>query len=287
MGMNPRLLRPLASGVHPEAAAWRSAVVSNGGSVSASTMRAVSQFCADIDAAGIRDRFGRLNLFCGTGLNACLVPLYRSYTPLGTVIGLSVDQSLGSPSFAEEDYVETGISGGLNNGASKHLNTGFDVTDHADARHLSAFICDPHLTTNRGFVGSDNFPDAGNYLNAIRTGGSGTNTLGHFVFSTTVVSANDLNTTGMHVLGVAVASGGPHVLYRNAVSVGSGNSVARTRVSGIPYYVFANNRKNVAGDNAQVRMGSYSIGDGMTQTQATAFYDAMLAFQNALGRKTT
>ncbi len=76
--MNPRLLRPLASGFHSEAAAWRSAVIANGGSVSTSTVRAVSNFCAAIDAAGIRDRFVRLNLFCGDNLNAALVPLYRN-----------------------------------------------------------------------------------------------------------------------------------------------------------------------------------------------------------------
>ena len=62
MPMNARLLRPIASGVHPEAAAWRSAVVANGGSVSASTLKAVADFCKAIDAAGIRDKLYRVNL---------------------------------------------------------------------------------------------------------------------------------------------------------------------------------------------------------------------------------
>jgi hypothetical protein len=86
MPMNNRLMRPLASGFHPEAAAWRSAVIANGGSASTSTVRAVSNFCAAIDAAGIRDRFYRLGIFAGSNLNAALVPLYL--TPNSTVRNL-------------------------------------------------------------------------------------------------------------------------------------------------------------------------------------------------------
>lgn len=71
MPMSPRLLRPRAGGgFHPEAQDWRNRVITNGGTVSGSTLTAVSNFCRSIDAAGLRDRFYRLNLFCGTGLSA-------------------------------------------------------------------------------------------------------------------------------------------------------------------------------------------------------------------------
>lgn len=59
-----------------DAADWIRRVQANDGAVSTATANAVTDFCNAIDAAGIRDRFYRLNLFCGTGLNACLVPLY-------------------------------------------------------------------------------------------------------------------------------------------------------------------------------------------------------------------
>ena len=77
--MNPRLLRPRAGGgFHPEAQVWRNAVIANGGTISAATLKAVSDFCRSIDAAsGLRANLLRVNLFCGTGLEACLVPLYR------------------------------------------------------------------------------------------------------------------------------------------------------------------------------------------------------------------
>jgi hypothetical protein len=122
--MSPRLLRPIASGVHPEAAAWRSAVVANGGSVSASTLKAVGKFCADIDKAGLRDRFYRLNLFCGSNLNAVLVPLYRGPSRTGTQYGNTTDTNNGP--FVSGDYVEN--SGLKGNGSSKYLETGVAMT---------------------------------------------------------------------------------------------------------------------------------------------------------------
>ena len=158
MPMNNRILRPLASGVHPDAAAWRSAVVANGGSVSASTMRAVSTFCAAIDAAGIRDRFYRLNLFCGNSdasLNAVRTPLYRGPSLVGTQYGGTTDTN---NNFVAGDYAETGASGGLTgNGTSKSLNTGIaQSTLSASSRHLAAYEMAPSLYSFDDLLGSVN-----------------------------------------------------------------------------------------------------------------------------------
>ena len=87
MAMNQKLLRPRASGVHPEAAAWQTAVVANGGSVSSTTLTAVNVFCKAVDSAGLRSVFYRLNLFCGGNLSSALVPLYRGPARTGTQYG--------------------------------------------------------------------------------------------------------------------------------------------------------------------------------------------------------
>ena len=87
-------LRPSVS--NADAQDWIRRVYINGGTVSASTAAAVNTFCDAIDygvsGASIRDRFYRLNLFCGgtsgtaVGLNSALVPLYL--TPDKTVTNL-------------------------------------------------------------------------------------------------------------------------------------------------------------------------------------------------------
>jgi len=79
MSMSPRLLRPRESFTPKsiDAQDWVNRVYANGGTVSTATASAVNTFCEAIAAANIRDRFYRLSLFAGTGLNACLVPLFR------------------------------------------------------------------------------------------------------------------------------------------------------------------------------------------------------------------
>jgi len=114
--MRPRLL-------HPEAAAWRAAVIANGGSVSRRTVNAVSKFCNAIVAAGIRSKFLRLNLVCGNNLAAARVPLYRGASSTGTQYGSAIDTNLGP--FTENDYSEaTGLQG---NGFNKALDTTITV----------------------------------------------------------------------------------------------------------------------------------------------------------------
>lgn len=275
MPMNPRLLRPLASGVHPEAAAWRSAVVANGGSVSASTMKAVSKFCADIDAAGIRDRFYRLNLFAGTGLNAALVPLYRGQSRTGTQYGNTADTNNGP--FVSGDYAETGATGGLKgNGSSKYLDTGFasNVLGQTD-RHMSAFFDLATSVFNRYWFGTDE-SGCGSSFWAI---GSGSTTLAQF-------------RCGIPGAGSVASSGKIQLLVSgNGTAQSYLNGSASTSISGTAFtapaqdiFVHALNRCGSPADFGSCRVQSYSLGAGFTAQQAADFYTAILAFQTSMGR---
>jgi hypothetical protein len=287
--MNPRLLRPLASGVHPEAASWRTRVIDNGGGTpSAATMRALSTLCSDIDKAGIRSKIYRMNMFVGPSLNAALVPLYRAESRTATVRGNTVDQSLGSPSFDSVDYNETGASSGLKgNGSSKYLNTGINGnTLNGDNLHL------------------------GWGLRATQTGGQAYKALGG-VFDNSVNSYDTLvrrsdaalcSVFGNPATVDSAARAGQAVqlsslavgdlvmaypsFYRNGAVAGTSATTSGNYPSAHAISVFAlfNGGTSAAGNHTDARMNWYSIGLTMTSGEVLSFYNAIAAFNTALSR---
>lgn len=283
MAMNPRLLRPRATGFHPDALDWRTRVLANSGTVSSSTMNAVSKFCASIAAGGLRDRFYRLNLFCGGNLNACLVPLYRGPALGGTTYGNTTDTN---SNFVSGDYVETGASGGLQgNGSNKSLNTGLAPSAlPTTSRHLGFYA---NTTATADFQ---------TYIGCRQGGGS---TGGNW-FLAWRASSNSLT---MHTLGgnagpnlgsvashgngfyVATSDSSTGSYYRNGSSVDT-TDTGQTPESGSTrnITVFALNFESGVGTQLNARMSGYSIGEFLTGSQAAAFNTAMQTFQTALGR---
>ena len=286
MPMSPRLLRPVASGVHPEAAAWRSAVVANGGSVSASTMKAVSKFCADIDAAGIRDRFFRLSLMCGNSdasLIAPRVPLYRGPSRTGTQYGNTLDTNV---NFVQGDYQETGSGGGLDgNGSSKYLNTGLEMnfprTDAGDI-HLGAY--QTVLPTTNAFqrliAVSDSSspstiydllarPDISPKLFAYYAGGNFTTIQGDLSLGHAVGA--DVVTKRIFANGLLIGTSAP----TGSLTV---NTASR------PFFVFASNSSGSPGSYNNGVLAAYHIGRSLSDAQVASLYTALQTFQTALGR---
>lgn len=287
MGMSPRLLRPRKT-THPEAAAWRAAVVANGGSVSGTTLSAVNKFCKAIDAAGIRDRFYRLNLFCGDQLAAALVPLYRGPVFGGTTYGATADVNTGAGVFVSGDYtLSTGLTG---NGSSKHLRTDIRLDQLP-----SGVETDIHLATY------------------IRTTPTSNATISSYSFHSTDSAARQRYeiTPNLGTLGRELGQNGPAsptypamtlvsrssatslFTYRNDVAGAElTNSVAAV-ATGIPITVFARNLVTgtppAAGSYAPTfyfsgALGAYSIGRHLTAARVASFANAMTAFQTALGR---
>jgi len=285
--MNPRLLRPKAGG-HPEALAWASRVVAEGGSVGTS-LPAVSEFCRSIDAAGIRSKIWRLNLFCGgpsgtvSGLNACLVPLYRGPSPTGTQYGFSIDDNQGP--FDTGDYAERGTNGGLKgNGSTKHLNTGFEQS--------LISLHDVHLSTS--FKELETSFDAERTLLGTITSVQGdfcvlrqaiTSGNRQFFAATFTVSASAAGSSSeSHVLGVR-SSNIFTALYRSGSEVNTNTGTAATVVAtSTPYFVFARNNNGTADTRTAARMRMYSIGQAIDETGAAAFANAVAAFNLSLGR---
>jgi|LakMenE18May11ns_1017448.scaffolds.fasta_scaffold9843635_2 hypothetical protein len=274
MPMNNRLLRPRQT-VHPEAADWANRVRANGGSVSGTTLSAVSKFCASIASAGIRDRFYRLNLFCGTGLEACLVPLYRGQSLGGTQFGNTTDTNF---NFVSGDYTETGASGGLvGNGSSKYLQTGFPMNSLPSTTDGHAAVYDmtrSSSTAFRGLVGVNqdaatgfgvaadnttygiwgNFAFVANNTNGLLLASRTSSSLLTTYVNTTAIVTNVNTVTPTATSRTAV------VFARTAISTGA-----------ITFY-------------AADRLGGYSIGLGMSAAQVSAYHSAMQAIQTALTR---
>jgi hypothetical protein len=286
MPMNPRLLRPLASGVHPEANAWRTAVVANGGSVSASTMRAVSKFCADIDAAGIRDRFYRLNLFAGTGLNACLVPLYRGQSRTGTQYGNATDTN---NNFVSGDYSEVvGLNANGSVGSSnKYLDTGLSPDDLPSIAtgHIGVFA-DPLAHNNL----SNQIPigtRAATPLFRMRVRFDGTLdggwSTGVAAITTSANTTNALYLTSrtlQNMLDVYIGTSSVANSINNTAPASTGND-----------FVVFNERLQdgtvVSGGGFPGVISAYSIGSGMSGADITSYHAALTTFLAAIGRPTT
>lgn len=276
---------------HPEAAAWRTAVIANGGSVSDSTFTAVQTFCSAVDAvSGLRAKLFRVNLFCGTGLAAALVPLYRAGSSSGTQWGNSTDTNV---NLVSGDYTETGTSGGLRAGSTKYLNTGFlPVTAGLTPfdTHMS-FYSRAQIATNTSvlasFGGDTNQATfqflgfGGISLIYYRSGGG--NNCG--IEAGTWSGANRSG----HLIGVRSASNAAK-LYRNGSDLGISATVSNTNTwtPGVPPALFVFGRNN-SGTADQLgftgALQSYSVGQALTDAQASGFYSAMQAFQTSLGRQ--
>lgn len=285
MPMNARLLRPTQN-QHPEAADWANRVRTNGGSVSGSTLLAVSRFCRAIDAAGIRDRFYRLNLFCGNSdasLNAVRTPLYRGPSRTETQYGNALDTNV---NFVQGDYAETGSSSGLKgNGTSKYLNTGFKANTNA--------YTDTHFGC--GLLATETGSAAYKHLmGAYRSAG----TLAWFSiyarkndavacchfgnYSASSGFGDTVNTSSLAIGNIVSVY---PTMYRNGVASGATATAGNNYANADDIFVFAVYGNGTAPfEHTDSRLGWYSIGAAMTAGQVASFHTAITSFNSSLSR---
>lgn len=284
MPMSPRLLRPTSSSFHPEALTWRTNVLANGGSVSASTMRAVSKFCADIDVAGIRDRFYRLNLFAGDNLLAALVPLFRGPSRTGTQTGNTTDTNVGP--FVSGDYtLAAGLQG---NGSTKWLDTGFapDNLDTLATGHISVRFSDAAPSSSGISLIGASVTSGQRYL--LLTINPGTaETRGFWGGTAAGDRATLTHVANNHAL-VSRSSATDLTLYQNGTTTNQFTTSITPAASAAPFGVFAvlgaAGARNTSFGVYQGKITNYSIGRSMTSSQAAAYYTALETFRTSIGR---
>jgi hypothetical protein len=264
---------------HPDVDAWLDRVIANGGNASPSTIDALTNFCTSIDNAGLRNKFYRLNLFCGNNLASCLIPIYfgTQYNsfPYGFANG---DRNF---NFLDADYTEAGASGGLlGNGSTKYLDTGviinqIGITGHVSCYHKGAMSSS---TSNVLIRGADGINGIGIDLN------SGTNLIRGF-YSPANIAAFSTNIGGHYL--VTRRSPIDMVLYTNGTTTRVDSIVTNNVnfvISSWTLYVFALNNVGIPTSLCPSRIQSYSVGSSMTQSEANTFYGIMQTFQTALGR---
>ena len=278
------MLSPLVAAptIHHEAIDWATRASSNGGTISTTTIRAVSEFCRAVDTAGIRDRFARLSLFAGGNLSGALVPLYCSFSYGGTLIGNATDTNV---NFVSGDYAETGASGGLQgNGTTKYLNCGASILSQLS-------VGNAHLSVSGASLGS-----AMGGLNVIGAGESGFNGLAAIQTQTSSRHRALINGTPTAPVDSASAFSSGQIISSSVASndlriflngTQSGSTVSTSRSGSLTanaVFVFSYNNNGASSASIACRLQSYSIGLGLTAAQAAAFSAAVAAFNSSLGR---
>jgi hypothetical protein len=297
------LAKPVAGPTyHPEALAWRTAALANGGTVSTATIQAVSDFCTAIDAADIRSSFLRLNLVCGGNLAAARTPLYRGASATGTQYGAAIDTNVGP--YASGDYTQsTGLTG---DGASKYLDTTLTIgtlaTFGADYGNVHASVYNRTSDYGPQFGGSDynGFYNSNACALECGTVASLGDTAAYFQSGTSSNGDHDMYaaTVGYGFTLALFSSAATGLMARQgaalSVTVRNAGAAAFETTDGTPLlfggcwssYDYGNGvvPNPWYADGAVAAYSVGTVGNLSFSGGRTAFYNAMIAFQAALGR---
>ncbi len=291
MPMSPRLLRPRQT-IHPEAADWASRVRTNGGSVSGTTLSAVDRFVKAIVAAGIRDRFYRLNLFAGNSdanLAAVRTPLFRGPSRTGTQFGNATDTNVNC---VQGDYSATD---GLTSAASppKYLTTGLSPDTIGPATgHLSVVVKGAASSAAALGIGSRSSGAAQRYdLQTSNRNGFFLDgvldfySTGTWGASSTVIyqrTGDSTRPAGQYL--VTRTSSSRADWYLNGVSVANSTASVTPGANPNEFYVCGINNNGTPFYHGVTTIRGYSLGLSMTGPQAAAFSSAFASLNAALGR---
>jgi hypothetical protein len=246
-------------------------VTANGGTVSANTFAAVSAFCVAIDAAGIRDRFLRLNPFAGSNLSAALVPLYQATSLGGTPVGNLTDTNT---NFASTDYSEA--TGLLNDTGTKFLSTGVTSSQlPASSGHVAWSYANGSFAAQGFALGVNSGSTYRTYVFVVNATAQ--------TMSVAAPAFNETQPSGT-IYGRLIASRTSLSLlsaYRNGVNASNNvSTVAATTGTADQFLVFRSSN----GSGSRFGLNCYSFGESLTAAQCASYDSALSALLTALGR---
>jgi hypothetical protein len=284
---------------HPDVENWLNNVSLNGGSVNSLTISALNTFCYSIDSAQLRNKFYRLNLFCGNNIQACMVPLYISTLYNKIQYGSPFDVNY---NFISSDYNETGINAGLTSSGAdptqqlvgtKYLDITIkpaEVTPYGSAvnnMHLAGSTSCTAVSTAQQVIFFNTATYIDNYTLGFQILGGYANvrtTIGSAGINTQILPLTTaLISPAQHFISSRV-SNSDHRIYQSGVQIGSTNStLISTKMSTWPspsLFLF----RQSAGYYSNMRISDYSVGLGFNSTEALAYNNILQTFKTALSR---
>lgn len=259
----------LPSSIDPDAAAFFARVTTAGGSLSEIEQTAVNTLVVQMKADGVWSKMKAVYPMVGASAAACA-------------------QNLKSSSFTGTfssgwTFASTGVTP---NGTSAYFNTTFNpntqFTDNVN-NHLS-FYSRTQVTNISGYDinvydGTNEF-GLTHYYNAVSL-----KFFNAYAYPNQVAGANNTNTLGF-LIGTRTASNLSKAYFNNSLLATQTNSIGSNVRPIYPIYIGATNNQNISIYQYSTRECALaSIGDGLTDTEASDFYTAVQAFQTTLSRQ--
>ena len=260
-----------AGGYDADAQAFFDRVATAGGTLSTTEKNAVNQLVLDMKSAGIWTSMKAVYPMVGASAAACA-------------------QNLVSASFTGTfssgwTFASTGVTP---NGTSAYMDTGLvpSTSLTLNSSHFSYYSrtnsqSDGFLGTaaTAALNGSQLYLRGGFYTNKIHA------VIGMSIGSTTLqnIIADNTNSQGFYT--VKRTSGINSALFKNGVSLATNTVQTVGGYNSFSFYLGARNNQNVVTNYDDRQCAFSSIGDGLTDTQASNFYTAVQTFNQTLNRQ--
>jgi hypothetical protein len=253
-------------GFDVDAQAFFDRVTTAGGTLTTTEQNATNQLVLDMKSAGIWSSMKAIYPMVGASAAACA-------------------QNLKSSSFTGTftsgwTFASTGVTP---NGTSAYFDTAMNPSTNLTktSHHISFYSRTQNTSGNAWNIALGTSPDESNlsvYFAAVAQKGflSGT-----YPASWTFSAVT--NTLGLHI--GSETSSTSSKLYQNSSLLTTNTNSNTTAFANYNYYIGAAN-KGTNADNFSLHQCAFaSIGDGLTDTQASDFYTAVQAFQTTLSRQ--
>lgn len=249
-------------GIDPDYLAFYNRVIAAGGSLTTTEQTATEQLVKDLKSYSIWSKMKAIYPMVGASAAACAQNLKSSsFTGTFTASGIT--------------YANTGVTG---NGSSGYMNTSIVPNTHLSLNsvHISAYV--RNNTATGGAIGcSDDSLANGLYMNMRFTNNV------HYTRMNSNSGGGQSNTAAAGFWVASRISSTNFKVFKSNTTFAT-ETISSAGLSTKQMYVLAMNLSNFGIEYSNREISLASIGDGLTDTEASNFYTAVQAFQTTLSR---